>query len=159
MFTPFLIVILAAGAPPWVAVLTLAYGSNLMASLTHYGTTPGPIYFGTGYVPQWTWWRLGLVASVTNLLVLLGAGVAWWKVLGFWGRPRPTTPAGGGSSSASTAATRRGWGLGAFRAGRSPRSARGPTPATRARRGRWCRECSPPRPSPGLPAAPRSGAR
>src|SRR5262245_49550455 len=84
MFTPFLIVILAAGAPPWVAVLTLAYGSNLMASLTHYGTTPGPIYFGTGYVPQWTWWRLGLVASVTNLLVLLGAGVAWWKVLGFW---------------------------------------------------------------------------
>ena len=84
MFTPFLVVILAAGAPPWVAVLTLAYGSNLMAGLTHYGTTPGPIYFGAGYVPQWTWWRLGLVASITNLLILTTVGFAWWKILGWW---------------------------------------------------------------------------
>jgi len=84
MYTAFLVVILAAGAPPWVAVLTLAYGSNLMASVTHYGTTPGPIYFGAGYVSQWTWWRLGFIASVVNLLVLVTVGSAWWKVLGWW---------------------------------------------------------------------------
>ena len=46
MYTPFLVVILAAGAPPYLAVLSLAYFSNLDASLTHYGTTPAPIYFG-----------------------------------------------------------------------------------------------------------------
>ena len=56
MFTPFLIVILAAGAPPYLAVLSLAYFSNLGASLTHYGTTPAPIYFGAGYTTQRTWW-------------------------------------------------------------------------------------------------------
>lgn len=84
MYTAFLVVILAAGAPPWVAVLTLAYGSNLMAGLTHYGTTPGPIYFGAGYVTQWTWWRLGFVASLFNLLILFTIGFAWWKILGWW---------------------------------------------------------------------------
>jgi divalent anion:Na+ symporter, DASS family len=84
MFTPFLLVILAAGAPPWLAVLLLAYCSNLMAAVTHYGTTPGPIYFGAGYVSQWTWWRLGFVASVVNLLVWTIVGGAWWKVLGWW---------------------------------------------------------------------------
>jgi divalent anion:Na+ symporter, DASS family len=84
MFIPFLVVLLAAGAPVWVAVLTLAYGSNLMASVTHYGTTPGPIYFGAGYVSQTTWWRLGFVASVVNLVTMLTVGLAWWKVLGWW---------------------------------------------------------------------------
>ena len=76
--------ILAAGAPPWVAALLLAYGSNLMASVTHYGTTPGPIYFGANYVPQWTWWKLGFVISVANLIVLCTVGPIWWKLLGLW---------------------------------------------------------------------------
>jgi DASS family divalent anion:Na+ symporter len=84
MFTPFLVVILAAGAPPWLAVLLLAYCSNLMAALTHYGTTPGPIYFGAGYVPQATWWRLGFAVSVVNLLIWAVVGGAWWKALGRW---------------------------------------------------------------------------
>lgn len=84
MFTPFLLVILAGGAPPWLTVLLLAYCSNLMAGLTHYGTTPGPIYFGAGYVPQWTWWRLGFVASTLNLVIWTVIGGAWWKALGWW---------------------------------------------------------------------------
>ena len=84
MYTPFLVVILAAGAPAYVAVLLLAYCSNLMASLTHYGTTPGPIYFGAGYVKQQTWWKLGLIASVPNILVWATIGLLWWKLLGWW---------------------------------------------------------------------------
>jgi hypothetical protein len=52
MYIPFVTVIIAAGAPPYLAVLSLAYFSNLSASLTHYGTTPAPIYFGSGYVAQ-----------------------------------------------------------------------------------------------------------
>ncbi|HWP36276.1 MAG TPA: DASS family sodium-coupled anion symporter [Gemmatimonadales bacterium] len=84
MYTPFLAVMLAAGAPAGIAVLSLAYCSNLMAGLTHYGTTPGPIYFGAGYVSQATWWRIGLVGSFASLAIWLTVGVAWWKVLGYW---------------------------------------------------------------------------
>ncbi len=84
MYTPFLIVIIAAGAPPFLAVLSMAYLSNLMASLTHYGTTPAPIYFGAGYVKQRTWWWLGLIVSVPNILIWVAIGFTWWKLLGLW---------------------------------------------------------------------------
>jgi DASS family divalent anion:Na+ symporter len=84
MFTPFLVVTVAAGAPPYITVLALAYFSNLCASLTHYGTTPGPIYYGAGYVPQGTWWKLGLFASWVNIPVWIGVGLIWWKLLGLW---------------------------------------------------------------------------
>jgi DASS family divalent anion:Na+ symporter len=84
MFVPFLIVILAAGAPPFLAVLSLAYFSNLAASLTHYGTTPAPIYFGAGYTSQRTWWWLGLIASITTIIIWSVVGVAWWKILSYW---------------------------------------------------------------------------
>jgi DASS family divalent anion:Na+ symporter len=84
MYTPFLAVMLAAGVPAGVAVPALAHGSNLMAGLTHYGTTPAPIYFGAGYVSQATWWRIGLVGSLANLAIWMTIGVAWWKVLGLW---------------------------------------------------------------------------
>ncbi len=84
MFIPFLVVVTVAGAPPYLAVLVLAYFSNLSASLTHYGTTPGPIFFGTGYVKQQTWWKLGLLASFTNIAIWAGVGLLWWKLLGWW---------------------------------------------------------------------------
>lgn len=84
MFTPFLLVIIGAGAPAGLAVLLLAYFSNLSAGLTHYGTTPGPIYFGAGYVTQQTWWRLGLIASIPNIIIWSTVGILWWKLIGFW---------------------------------------------------------------------------
>lgn len=84
MYLPFLIVVIAAGAPTFLTVAVLAYFSNLSAGLTHYGTTPGPIYFGAGYVSQPTWWRLGLIATVPNILVWTGVGLVWWKILGWW---------------------------------------------------------------------------
>jgi DASS family divalent anion:Na+ symporter len=84
MYLPFLAVIIGSGAPPVLAVLTLAYFSNLNASLTNYGTTPAPIWFGAGYVKQRTWWWLGLVVSVPNILIWTVFGFAWWKILGWW---------------------------------------------------------------------------
>jgi divalent anion:Na+ symporter, DASS family len=83
MYTPFLVVTLGAGAPPALAVLLLAYYSNLCASLTHYGTTTAPIYFGAGYVSQRDWWRLGFIVSVVTVLIWAVLGVAWWKMLGW----------------------------------------------------------------------------
>ncbi len=84
MYLPFLIVVIAAGAPSFLAVAVLAYFSNLSAGLTHYGTTPGPIYFGAGYVSQPVWWKLGLIATVPNILIWTVVGLIWWKVLGWW---------------------------------------------------------------------------
>ena len=84
MFIPFVTVIIAAGAPPYLAVLSLAYFSNLSASLTHYGTTPAPIYFGSGYVTQRTWWRIGLIASLITIPIWTIFGFAWWKLLRLW---------------------------------------------------------------------------
>lgn len=84
MYVPFLAVTLAAGAPAGLAVLCLNYFSTLNASLTHFGTTPGPIYFGLGYAKQTVWWRIGLTASVLNILIWSTFGLGWWKAIGWW---------------------------------------------------------------------------
>ncbi len=84
MFVPFLVVTIAVGAPVGLTVLLLAYFSNLNAGLTHYGTTPAPIYFGTGYVKQKTWWTIGLLTSLVNILIWSIVGLIWWKILGWW---------------------------------------------------------------------------
>src|SRR5262245_14789027 len=82
--TPFLIVVTLAGTPPFLAAALLAYFSSLSAGLTHYGTTPGPIYFGADYVSQQKWRQLGLIASVANILIWASVGLVWWKILGWW---------------------------------------------------------------------------
>ncbi len=84
MFIPFLVVLVRAGTPPLLAVLFLAYFSNLSASLTHFGTTTSPIFFGANYVSQRDWWRLGLVVSVATICIWTVAGLGWWKLLGWW---------------------------------------------------------------------------
>lgn len=84
MYVPFLAVTLAAGAPAGLVILFLNYFSTLSAGLTHFGTTPGPIYFGTGYAKQGTWWKIGLIASVINITIWSTIGLGWWKVLGWW---------------------------------------------------------------------------
>lgn len=84
MFTPFLVVTLGAGAPATLAVLGLAYFSNLSASLTHYGTTPAPIYFGARYVTQREWWKIGFACSLLTIPLWAVLGFTWWKILGWW---------------------------------------------------------------------------
>ena len=84
MYIPFLTVAIAAGAPPLLSALLLLYFSNLCASLTHYGTTPAPIFFGSRYVSQARWWKIGFLVSVSHVLVWSVFGMTWWKVLGWW---------------------------------------------------------------------------
>ena len=84
MYAAFLGVSIAAGAPPVLAALVLAFFSNLFAGMTHYGTGPAPVLFGTGYVELGTWWRMGLLISVVNIVIWVGVGGLWWKVLGLW---------------------------------------------------------------------------
>ncbi|MDF2929041.1 MAG: anion transporter family protein, partial [Anaerospora sp.] len=84
MYSAFVAVAVAAGAPPYLAALAIGFMSNLCMSLTHYAAGPSPIYFGAGFVDQNTWWRLGFIISVINLIIWVGFGSIWWKVLGLW---------------------------------------------------------------------------
>jgi len=82
MFIPFTTLVIAAGAPPRLTVIAFACFSNLSAALTHYGTTPAPIWFGAGYLSQRTWWRLGLMAALATFAIWATVGMAWWLLLG-----------------------------------------------------------------------------
>lgn len=84
MYAAFVAVLVAAGAPPYLACLAMAYTANICLSLTHYSGAPGPMYFGAGYMPLSTWWRLGFIFSIFNMIVWVGIGSVWWKILGLW---------------------------------------------------------------------------
>jgi DASS family divalent anion:Na+ symporter len=84
MYAAFLGVALAVGTPPLLAALVLAFFSNLFSSMTHYGTGPAPVLFGAGYVRLADWWKLGFAVSIVNIVIWLGIGGLWWKVLRLW---------------------------------------------------------------------------
>jgi DASS family divalent anion:Na+ symporter len=84
MYAAFLAVAIGLGTPPMLAALVLAFFSNLFACTTHYGTGPGPIFFGTGDVSLGTWWKTGFAMSVVYIVIWLGVGALWWRVLGLW---------------------------------------------------------------------------
>ncbi len=65
-------------------MLMMTAGSAIMMTLTHYATGTSPIIFGSGYVSLGTWWRVGFLMCVFELLVFAVIGGAWWKVLGYW---------------------------------------------------------------------------
>ncbi len=84
MYGAFLAVAVAAGAPPYLAALSLAFVSGLYCGLTHYGNGPASIYFGSGYIPQGTFWKMGFIVSLVNMSIWLTVGPVWWKFLNLW---------------------------------------------------------------------------
>ncbi|XP_047327346.1 dicarboxylate transporter 1, chloroplastic-like [Impatiens glandulifera] len=84
MFTAFLSVASALGTPPYFGALVLAFLSNLMGGLTHYGIGSAPVFYGANYVPLSKWWGYGFIISVVNILIWLGVGGIWWKAIGLW---------------------------------------------------------------------------
>jgi len=84
LYPAFLAAALAAGAPPLPSALLLAFFSNLNAGLTHYGTGSAPVFFNAGYVGQGTWWKLGFIISLVNVLIWFGVGSLWWRAVGIW---------------------------------------------------------------------------
>jgi len=84
MVAAFLALAAGAGAPAMLSVALLAYFSNLCACTTHYSTGPVIIYFGFGYVPIPRWFRIGFIVSLFHMVIWLGVGLAWWKLLGWW---------------------------------------------------------------------------
>jgi DASS family divalent anion:Na+ symporter len=84
LYSPLALLAIAAGAPPMLTVLLMTFFSSLCASITHYGTGTGPVYFGSDYVTIRDWWRIGAIVSVANILIWSFVGGLWWKILGLW---------------------------------------------------------------------------
>ncbi len=84
LYAAFLALAISAGAPALLSALVLAFFSNLYACLTHYGDGAAPIFFGSGYIEMKDWWKIGFLLSLAHLLVWLGVGIVWWKVIGVY---------------------------------------------------------------------------
>jgi DASS family divalent anion:Na+ symporter len=84
MYPPFLAVLVAKGAPVGLVAFSFACFTNLAAGLTHYGTTPSPMFFAHDYVSMQKWWKIGFVMSLVNLTIWSTVGFGWWKLIGVW---------------------------------------------------------------------------
>lgn len=84
MFGAFYATGLALGAPPMLFALMMAAASSIMMTLTHYATGTSPVIFGSGYVTLGEWWKVGFIMSVVDLLIFVGVGAIWWKILGYY---------------------------------------------------------------------------
>jgi DASS family divalent anion:Na+ symporter len=84
MYTPFMALLLLRGAPAGLTVYAFACLANLSAGLTHYGTTPSPMFYAHGYVSFKEWWSTGFLISVLNISIWCSLGFLWWKMLGIW---------------------------------------------------------------------------
>jgi DASS family divalent anion:Na+ symporter len=83
-FVPLGLVAVGMGAPVPLVVLVLGFMNSLNSGTTHYGSGPAPVFFGSGYIDQMSWWKNGLIVSVVHLVIWLGIGGIWWKVIGLW---------------------------------------------------------------------------
>lgn len=77
-------VAISLGAPVYLVLYMFAFATGLFLPLTHYASGPAPILFGSGYVTQNEWWKIGFIFSVIYIIVWVGIGSMWWKVLGLW---------------------------------------------------------------------------
>jgi DASS family divalent anion:Na+ symporter len=84
MYGAFVAVAIAVGAPPMLAILSLAFLSSLCAGITHYGTGSAPVYFSAEYITLKDWWRVGGVLSIINIAIWMLVGSFWWKFIGLW---------------------------------------------------------------------------
>src|SRR5262249_24462740 len=84
MFAPFVVVLTGKGAPLGLTIFAFACFTNLAAGLTHYGTTPSPMFYAADYVSFGKWWKAGFLASLANIAIWSTVGFAWWKLIGIW---------------------------------------------------------------------------
>ncbi|KIY99361.1 Putative malate transporter yflS [Monoraphidium neglectum] len=84
LYTAFLSLMLAGGVPPKLAAMSLAYCVCLFGSLTHYASGQAAVYVGSGYLSLKEVFYCGAVCGAAALALWGTAGMAWWKVLGWW---------------------------------------------------------------------------
>ena len=84
MYGALLAVAISAGVPAMLAALMLGFFGNLFGSTTHYANGPAPILYGSGYITQNRWWSMNAIMGIVYLVVWIGAGSLWMKVIGMW---------------------------------------------------------------------------
>lgn len=83
LFPIFLSVAITLGVPTMVAIFALVICTNYFGSLTQYANARNPLLFSEGFVPVKTWWKIGFICSLANLLILFTFGFAWGNIVGF----------------------------------------------------------------------------
>ncbi|MGN7822113.1 anion permease [Chitinophaga sp. 22536] len=84
MYSAFLAVGISVGVPGTLLALVLGFCGGIFGTLTHYGHGPAPVFFGSTYVELKDWWKCGFILSIVYILLWMGLGAGWWKVLGIW---------------------------------------------------------------------------
>jgi len=80
--TAVLPVLLAVGAaipgmPVDKMALLLCLQLGIMGVITPYGTGPSPVYFGSGFLPGPTYWKLGTIFGVVYMAAFFAITVPW----------------------------------------------------------------------------------
>ncbi|KQJ90598.1 dicarboxylate transporter 2.1, chloroplastic [Brachypodium distachyon] len=84
LYSAFLAMHVAAGAPPVLSALALAFNTNLFGALTHYSSGQAAVYFGAGYLELPDIFKMGFVTALLNALIWGVVGTLWWKFLGLY---------------------------------------------------------------------------
>jgi divalent anion:Na+ symporter, DASS family len=84
MYAALLSVGIAVGIPPMLLAMMLGFLGSIYGVLTHYGHGPAPVFFGSGYVDLKSWWIRGLEIGIVLLIIYMGIGGLWMKVLGYY---------------------------------------------------------------------------
>lgn len=83
MIPVFFTVGLVAGVPVMPLALVLAFSHCYGCLLTHYGSGAGVVLYGSGFVPQWTFWKVGTVVVIIST-TLTFLSIPLWKSMGLW---------------------------------------------------------------------------
>lgn len=84
MYAALLGVGVAVGIPPMLLAMMLGFLGSIYGVLTHYGHGPAPVFFGSGYVDLKSWWLRGLEIGIVLLIIYMGLGGIWMKILGYY---------------------------------------------------------------------------
>lgn len=82
MFIAFTTILVAAGAPVIPTAIILAILCNSASFLTHYGCGVTPIFFGSGFMGQGEWWKIGFIITVMHIVVWMVLGLPIMGILG-----------------------------------------------------------------------------
>lgn len=84
MYAALLGVGVSLGIPPMLLAMMLGFLGSIYGVLTHYGHGPAPVFFGSGYVDLKSWWLRGLEIGIVLLIIYMGVGGLWMKIIGYY---------------------------------------------------------------------------
>ncbi|MCO6545839.1 MAG: DASS family sodium-coupled anion symporter [Gilliamella sp.] len=82
LFPVFLSIAIALGVPTLTAIFALVICTNYFGSITQFANARNPLLFAEGFVPVKTWWKVGFICSIVNLIIVFTVGILWWKIIG-----------------------------------------------------------------------------